>query len=353
MRYAENNRISHRQLTRQLVLSLTAPFLLGLLSNRSVLGANGMLAAAAALIPLYFYVIFLIRLSPYYGSLPKYMGKWGSLLIGIFYLSFVVVTGVYLLGLVEDVVPVSLISEFPGKCASLLVIIVCSFGTHRGMQKRGRMGEVSYPAVLGGLVLLLIVAAFQGSLEYFCSNPKGLQTTLEGFLRAEYGILSAFTAVGLLPFAMNYVEKARSGKQPVFLGIAITCLIFLGSLIVLQANYGWERLQNEEYPILPLLAGANLPGEVLARFDVIWLAVLLYSLLFAVGSVLHYGSQILQSLQLGNGRYWLPLLIYLLTWEEIFGFSIQEIYGEILSYLYFPGFLLVGLVVWIKNRRKV
>ena len=76
MKYAENNRISHRQLIRQLVLSLTAPFLLGLLSNRAVLGANGMLASVLVLIPLYFYVIFLIRLSPYYGSLPKYMGRW-------------------------------------------------------------------------------------------------------------------------------------------------------------------------------------------------------------------------------------------------------------------------------------
>ena len=167
MRYAENNRISHRQLTRQLVLSLTAPFLLGLLGYRSMLGANGMLASVAVLIPLYFYVIFLIRLTPYYANLPKYVGKWCSLLIGVFYLSFTVFTGAYLLTLVEDVVPISLLSSFSGKAASLLAILVCSFGTHKGMQKRGRMGEVSYPFVLGFLFLLLIVAAFQGSWEYF------------------------------------------------------------------------------------------------------------------------------------------------------------------------------------------
>ena len=95
MKYAENNRISHRQLTRQLVLSLTAPFLLGLLGYRSMLGANGMLASVAVLIPLYFYVIFLIRLTPYYANLPKYVGKWCSLLIGVFYLSFTVFTGAY------------------------------------------------------------------------------------------------------------------------------------------------------------------------------------------------------------------------------------------------------------------
>ena len=249
-------------------------------------------------------------------------------------------------------VPVSLLPQFPGKGASLLTVVVCSFGTHRGMQKRGRMGEVSFPAVLGGLILLLIVAAFQGNAEYFRSNPQGLTVTPQGFAQAGYGILCAFTAVGLLPFALNYVEKARSGKRPLFFGIATVCLIFGAPLIVLQANYGWERLQEEPCPILPLLAGANLPGEVLARFDVIWLAVLLYSLLFALGSILHYGNQILQSLQLGNGWYWMPALMYLLTWDTLWGVSLTERYGELLAYLYFPGFLLAGTAVWMKNRRK-
>lgn len=352
MKYAENNRISHRQLTRQLVLSLTAPFLLGLLGDHDILGANGMLASAAVLVLLYFYVIFLIRLAPYYGNLPKYMGKWCSLFLGIFYVSFTLLTGAYLLTLVEDVVPVSLLSEFPGKAASLLAVIVCSLGIHRGMQKRGRMGEVSYPLVLGGLVLLLAVAAFQGSFEYFQANPQGLMISGQGFLKAGYGILAAFTALGLLPFSLVHVEKARSANKPVFKGTAVTCGILLLALVVLQANYGWERLLKEEYPILPMLAGANLPGEVLARFDVIWLAVLLYSLLFSVGSVLHYGSQILQSLPLGDGRYWLPVVTYLLTWSELFGFPVDKIYSQALAYVYFPGFLLVGAAVWMKNRRR-
>ena len=352
MKYAENNRISHRQLTRQLVLSLTAPFLLGLLGYRSMLGANGMLASVAVLIPLYFYVIFLIRLTPYYANLPKYVGKWCSLLIGVFYLSFTVFTGAYLLTLVEDVVPISLLSSFSGKAASLLAILVCSFGTHKGMQKRGRMGEVSYPLVLGFLFLLLIVAAFQGSWEYFQADPRGLEISAAGFGRAGYGLLAAFTGIGLLPFALEHVEKTGSASKPVFYGVAITSLFFLASLVVLQANYGWVRLQEEEYPILPLLAGSNLPGEVLARLDVIWLAVLLYSLLFSVGSVLHYGSHILQTLQLGTGRYWMPILMYLLTWEELWKFSVEKIYGLSLVYVYFPGFLIVGMLVWMKNRRK-
>ena len=37
---------------------------------------------------------------------------------------------------------------------------------------------------------------------------------------------------------------------------------------------------NEIYPILPLLDGADLPGNVLARFDVIWMGFLVFGLFF-------------------------------------------------------------------------
>lgn len=43
--------------------------------------------------------------------------------------------------------------------------------------------------------------------------------------------------------------------------------------------------------MLPLLDGADLPGNVLARFDVIWMGFLVFGLLFSLGSLFHYGNQ--------------------------------------------------------------
>lgn len=60
----------------------------------------------------------------------------------------------------------------------------------------------------------------------------------------------------------------------------------LGAALVLsQAVFGWERLIREPFPILPLMAGTNLPGDVLARFDVLWIALVAYGLFFSLGSV--------------------------------------------------------------------
>ena len=77
-----------------------------------------------------------------------------------------------------------------------------------------------------------------------------------------------------------------SGKTVSFAVFTLGILLILTELL-LPSVFGWGRLKYESCPILPLLAGAELPGNVLARFDVLWMGFLLYSLLFSIGSFLH------------------------------------------------------------------
>ena len=74
MRFAENNRISHRQLFRQIILVFPAPFLLCLFKNGAMLGISAMAGTAAAAVVLSFYVIWLIRLTPSFEDPVKHMG---------------------------------------------------------------------------------------------------------------------------------------------------------------------------------------------------------------------------------------------------------------------------------------
>ncbi len=68
MEFAENGRISHRQLYRQMILTLLAPFLLCLFGRDKIWGLGGVFGTVFALIVLLFYVIFIIRLAPCYGD---------------------------------------------------------------------------------------------------------------------------------------------------------------------------------------------------------------------------------------------------------------------------------------------
>ena len=67
--------------------------------------------------------------------------------------------------------------------------------------------------------------------------------------------------------------------------------VLLVVLFCIPAVLGWRRIQGETYPILPLMAGANLPGNILARFDVLWLAFLLYSIFLQSEAVFIMGTR--------------------------------------------------------------
>ena len=126
MRFAENNRISHRQLFRQIILVFPAPFLLCLFKNGAMLGISAMAGTAAAAVVLAFYVIWLIRLTPSFEDPVKSAGAFAGRLIGIFFLIYVLMAGGYLLALLRRLVPAKLITGVSGRWIAFWTVLVCS-----------------------------------------------------------------------------------------------------------------------------------------------------------------------------------------------------------------------------------
>lgn len=351
MKFTENNRISHRQLYRQMVLTFLAPFLLCLPGEGALAGREGVVGILAALPLLAGYVLLLMRMVPWYTDPVKNLGPVQGRLAGLFFLSYVFLTGAYLLDLMAELIPEMLVPGVPGIWIAFLAVCVCSFGTHRGMQRRGRMAEVSGGLLLGGIVLMMVLCLGQSRISY-------LQEMQETALAAGeipgsfYTVLCAFSGLSLLPFMLKDVEKRGTAGKTLLLGITALCGILAGMLLLLPAVLGQERLASEPYPVLPLMAGADLPGNVLARFDVLWAGFLLYSLLFALGSLFHYGHQITERARLGSGRWWIPAVVFLLGVTESGGTGIRDYYGFWLTRIFFPGMLLLQAYMAFRGRRK-
>ena len=351
MKFTENNRISHRQLYRQMVLTFLAPFLLCLPGEGALAGREGVVGILAALPLLAGYVLLLMRMVPWYTDPVKNLGPIQGRLAGLFFLSYVLLTGAYLLDLMAELIPEMLVPGVPGIWIAFLAVCVCSFGTHRGMQRRGRMAEVSGGLLLGGIVLMMVLCLGQSRISY-------LQEMQETALAAGeipgsfYTVLCAFSGLSLLPFMLKDVEKRGTAGKTLLLGITALCGILAGMLLLLPAVLGQERLASERYPVLPLMAGADLPGNVLARFDVLWAGFLLYSLLFALGSLFHYGHQITERARLGSGRWWIPAAVFLLGVTESGGTGNRDYYGFWLTRIFFPGMLLLQAYMAFRGRRK-
>ena len=352
MKFAENNRISHRQLYRQMVLAFLAPFLLCLPGENRVTGISGIVGVAAAMVLLVIYSFFLRRLTPWYTDPVKTFGAAGGRIIGAFFLSYVALTGAYLLDLMDELVPAVLITGIPGIVISFLAAAVCSFGTHKGMQRRGRMAEVSGGVLLGGVLLMMVLCLWQITPEYFTEMTEAFVLQGKEVLKSCYGILAAFSGIGLLPFLLKDVEKRGTAGKPVVLGIVTLGGILMGMLVLIPSVLGWQRFRNEAYPVLPLLAGADLPGNVLARFDVLWMGFLLYSLLFALGSLFHYGHRILDRTRMGSGKLWLPAVIFGLSLIKFQGTGIRQIFDFYLSRIFVPGLLLIQVFMALRGNRR-
>ena len=213
------------------------------------------------------------------------------------------------------------------------------------------MAEVSGGLLLGGIVLMMVLCLGQSRISY-------LQEMQETALAAGdipgsfYTVLCAFSGLSLLPFMLKDVEKRGTAGKTLLLGITALCGILAGMLLLLPAVLGQERLASERYPVLPLMAGADLPGNILARFDVLWAGFLLYSLLFALGSLFHYGHQITERARLGSGRWWIPAVVFLLGVTEFGGTGIRDYYGFWLTRIFFPGMLLLQAYMAFRGRRK-
>lgn len=338
MKYAENNRISHRQLYRQMILALMSPLLLTLTGRVS--GRNGVLAAGIAAALLCVYVFLLMRVSPCYTDTVRIMGQIPGRVVGIFFLGYILLTGGFLLHILGEILPVWLLSGISVRWLLLVAVLVCGSGTYKGMQRRGRMAEVSGGILLWGILFMMGLSLGQSKMEYFREMIQGREASVSvrEILRQTYVILCGFCGISMLPFVGKQVEKRGSAGRTVVWGILTVTGILMGMALLLPSVLGWERVKEEAWPILPLMAGADLPGNVLARFDILWLGFLLYGILFAVGSLLHYGHEIIARTHLGTGRYWMTVVIYILALTDI-----SEIYLQYLEYVFVPGVLLIQL----------
>lgn len=174
MRFAENNRISHRQLYRQMILALLAPFMLCVFGKGGMNGISAVAGMIFALILLGFYVIWLIRLTPSFEDPVKSAGAFAGRLIGIFFLIYVLMAGGYLLALLRRLVPAKLITGVSGRWIAFWAVLVCSVGTCKGVQRRGRMAEVSGGLLLGGIMIMMILCVPQAKNGIsYGRNPVG------------------------------------------------------------------------------------------------------------------------------------------------------------------------------------
>ena len=351
--FSENDRISQRQMERQIVLVLLCLAFWQLAAYGASDGLCGIAGIFAGYILLAMWCIYLVRLGGIYCRLEAVLGKAGEVLLAVLYLAFLVFTGGSLVRRMAELAAVYLTMGVSQELCGLLLLTVAFLGVGGEIQRRGRLAEVLYPWIFTGIVILLLAipqvpfSAFEDAWE----TAKSVESVdnMVIFRRNVWRTLENGTPLALLPFLFASVQKKhQSVILPVMRSVWKTGLLVIAGSMALLGVFGQRGTAAAQDPLLLLMAGTRVPGGFFARFDILWMALLLLGLLFTLGSLLFYVSLVGEKTGLWRPqnlyvRIGAALLVWLLSCAKN-EWSIQP--G------YFPFFLGITVLLGFFQKRK-
>lgn len=352
--FAENNRISWSQMHCQCLLAALGMGLIwGIPEFTGREGAVGILIGGVLLV---LWSGILRRQMTVFRDPIRYLGKVPAWLIAGIWESYLVFTGGWLVGKVGHLAGEYLVSGVPETLLSLIFVLAALGGSHH-VQARGRLAQISWgvAAWLGGILLLLAAVQNSPSLEMVWGDQH-LETAGFDWKRSVKSIgkyVAYGSGIGLMTWLTVQVRDSKEKRRKEGLAPAIgqLSLWFLTGVVLLTVNFGTDATTMNTCPILEVMAGVELPGGFLRRVDLIFLSILLFSLVFLLGSIFFYSNYVADRIHISIGRLPSAILCFLLgtTAQEQWNWSRQ--YPKMLSRVYLPVCLMMTVcAAWARRK---
>ncbi len=354
--FADNDRISRIQVKCQFGLTFLGPAILSIFTGIKI--QNALIGIAAGTVFLMMWMFFLLRFSHGFCHMEKSCGKFLSVCIKILFLCYLVETGGFLAEKTGHLIATYVISGISPEFAAFLFILFSLAGCQT-IQSRGRFAQCIWPVVGYIISFFLVIAVIFGTIGmegiFIIPEQTWNRQDFEEIAQQALWMISIFSGIILLPFLGQQVEqKGETGKK--LLWTMGKAGLYLGGIqLLLFLLLGTSVEERESSPVLLAMAGIRLPGGVLRRMDLIFLTILLFSNLFAMGSILFYGKIIGESMRMKKCRLIFAILCFMAGRITLSGTGIQNYYPKILQTIFLPLFL--GITVCFsflrKNNKKI
>lgn len=220
----------------------------------------------------------------YFQYLTDRLGKVGAFLMTVIYECYAILNVVFLTWLFARIASTYLLPEHSSWMLLLLVLVAGMCNSWKGLETRGRTAEIFFGILLYPILALLILAALSLERPYLEHRVTAadLETlSLGGRMFLSFGGMSIFL------FVSPYVKGKKFGGM-LGRGIIISCLLAFFALLIGVGVYGPSGIKANEWPVISLMSNTVIPGGLLGRWDVLFTALLLVSLMVAVGTSLFY-----------------------------------------------------------------
>ena len=347
--YADNAQISHRQLFRQIFTGLAGVYILVIPVMPKLHGRQGILALLTGMGIYLLLCTYFARIKTVFQYPEKYLGKfWGRCLV-FFYVYWLWLMGILLLLVIVRVTKRFLVEGNASWIILLLAGLAAYFGSHQGLERRGRMAEVCFPF----LIILLGILFFLGILRM---KPEYLQEmgslSLRGWLLGTWEVVCIFLPFVFLPVTLGNVRKPGETRRIMGSSIAVITGMLVFVLVLLQGSFGLGGYEHKNYPVIDFMAGIQIPGNFLQRVDVFFVAAVVFSLLFGLGSVFFYQHELLVRIKMEKTALFTAsgMIAAAVLWEKMkvptswfFAVTIR---------FYGPVFVLFLILAGMKGRKK-
>lgn len=363
--FSDNQKISGRQINRMLILDLFAVSCMILPKTLAKqCGRQGFFAIAAGCI----FALLAAALLRYTGSryhdgfyhyAARNIGRPGAVILILFYMIKFLFSAVFILKLFAEVINRTFLTEMPELAIGALMILTALYGVSKGIETRGRIGEILMWAVLIPIILIVILSTSQIKTDrIFPMQFESISQILGG--SAVVG--AVFCALEFLLFAMPYVRNKKHTYHFIAWAIIIVSIISALIYIACAGVFSVPGTAAEAWPTVILMQVIRLPGYFLARQDGLMLAFWMGSVFMLLGGYVFYVDEMAK--QICPGKYfkglmfvWLILVYGLFCLIGDYG-AFEAAYFRMTIYFGIPlGIVIPGSLLIIdlaKNgRRKV
>lgn len=290
--FADNGKISARQTASLLFGDWIAKMLLLLpMLRKSLSGWDFLLAAALGGVWVFFYLMLLAKISgslrgSFTHFLEERLGRYPARIAGGLYLLYLLLNVTFLARMTGKICVGFLLPETSENVLSAAVLAVGAASAFGDRQTRARAAEFFVFPIAAALAVMLLASFGNVRMAYF-QVGEGFDAA-QIFLRSG-AVFAAFSGASVLLYEAAHINrKGREFRRALACGFLITMLFLLAAFAAALGVLGEGSLLRLSFPVLTLMGSASLPGGFLQRWDAVFLAFLLFSLLLACASSFHF-----------------------------------------------------------------
>ena len=289
--FAQNERISPRQLYRLYVFNLLGVGTLVLPNNLAKLGKYAFISIALGVFMawLFMWIVSEVRerrKTIYDRSIDK--TKYAKMLIydliiSIYELSQAAFLAWIFVKLIRD----SLIPDESFTVVLLVIMLVCAYALSGGVECRARVYEVVFFFVLIPLAAMLLFAISDVRFDYLMIKDRvGVDFGIADIFAGAYYVFAASISV----FNILFVRE-RTASQ-IRWSVSKAILTYAGILFLLYAvllgSFGKYSLSEIEFPAVVLMSDVQIKGSFFKRADALMLSVWFFTLFSVLNMSLYY-----------------------------------------------------------------